>query len=249
MIKIFILFMGVLAIYLLSPSTEQVDIEKVSVSQIKSDRQIQVKDSNKITPVIIEPKGEVEQFRHLIEFTQGNSTNTYPELDRLEELEQGQLAPVEVLTEVLHLLNEEDPNVRQAVIEFVGEINHPHVKEFLIKALRDDYANVRVSAIESLAQRSDRPNPMIIEPYLYDKDKQVRLAAIRAIGEMESTQSVYALSGLLVDADQDIRLNAVNAMGEIGGEEASSYIRQLLYDPKPLIRQNAAEILALQIVK
>lgn len=170
------------------------------------------------------------------------STILYPELPRIEALEN---EPANrALIELMPMLSSDDPVIRLAAIESVGDINNQVIVPVLAAALNDPNPQLRVAAIEALASQEDATLAGSIEPYLYDPEREVRLAAIEAIAELEYESSVYALAGLLSDPDSRIRARAVQALGEIGGESAMLYLEQARYDPDEAIRVNAEDILS-----
>ena len=166
----------------------------------------------------------------------------YPELEQIRQLEN---APVtEAIFELQPLLANEDPVIRLAAIESLGDMNTQATLPALSAALSDPNPQLRIAALEALASQEDESVVSSIEHYLYDQDRNVRVAAIEALADLEVESAVHALSGLLSDQDSLIRHNAVSALGEIGGENAMMYLLQARYDPNSTIRANADAILA-----
>jgi HEAT repeat protein len=166
----------------------------------------------------------------------------YPELERIRQLEN--IPVIEAIFELQPLLANEDPVIRLAAIESLGDMNTRASLPALSGALRDSNPQLRIAALEALASQEDESVVSSIEHHLYDQDRNVRLAAIEALGNLEIESTVHALSGLLSDQDSLIRQNAVSALGEIGGENAMMYLLQARYDPDSIIRANADAILA-----
>ena len=166
----------------------------------------------------------------------------YPELSRIEALEN--LPVNDALIELIPMLSSDDPVIRFATIESIGDINNPHSAAVLVAASGDPNPQLRVVAIEALAAQEDATFASSIEPHLYDPEREVRLAAIDAISELVSEGSVYALAGLLSDPDPRIRQRVVDALGEIGGESAMLYLEQARYDPSQSIRTDVESILS-----
>lgn len=166
----------------------------------------------------------------------------YPELARIAELENH--AADTALLELVPLLASEDPAIRLAAIDSIGDMTTSAARAPLIAALDDPHPQVRVAALQGLALRGEVANVAgAIESSLFDRERTVRIAAIEALAILESSGSVYALAGLLSDRDAEIRHYAVGALGEIGGEQAESYLRHARYDPSEKIRANAAYFL------
>jgi HEAT repeat protein len=166
----------------------------------------------------------------------------HPELEQIRQLEN---APVtEAVFELRPLLANEDPVIRLAAIESLGDMTTRATLPALSAALSDPNPQLRIAALEALASQEDESVLSSIEHYLYDQNRNVRVAAIEALADLEIESAVHALSGLLSDQDSLIRHNAVSALGEIGGENAMMYLLQARYDPNSTIRANADAILA-----
>ena len=165
----------------------------------------------------------------------------YPELSRIARLEDE--PAVTALAELVPMLASEDPAIRLAAIESVGDMTIPAVLPVLSMALNDLDPQVRVIALESLAAQDDASVAGNIETCLYDQDPEVRMAAIDALAALEAKGSVYALASLLSDPEVSIRQHALNALGDIGGDNATRYLLQARYDPDETMRINADLIL------
>lgn len=166
----------------------------------------------------------------------------YPELARISDLEY---EPVNTaMIELVPMLADDDPAVRRAAIEAIGDMTIPAVLPLLSTALDDPNPEVRLAALEALALQDDASVAGNIEIRLYDQDPAVRLAAIEALAELESETAVVALASLLSDPQAPIRQQAVGALGDIGGENAVMFLLQARHDPEPAIRKIAANILS-----
>jgi hypothetical protein len=166
----------------------------------------------------------------------------YPELIRIETLEN---QPVyTALGDLVPMLSNDDPVIRLAAIESLGDMTNPAALSALTSALNDPNPQLRVAALGALASQEDESVAGSLEPFLYDQDREVRLAAIGAISDLESEASVYALAGLLSDSDPRIRQQAVDALGEIGGKNAMMYLQQARYDPSSSIREDVETMLS-----
>ncbi len=166
----------------------------------------------------------------------------YPELARISELEQESAAAA--LAELVPMLANDDPAVRLAAIESVGDMTIATVLPVLSMALDDPDPRVRMTALQALATREDASVSANVESRLYDQQAEVRLAAIDALAALEAKTAVSALAGLLSDPEVSIRRHAVNALGDIGGENAMRYLLQARYDPNEGVRSDADAILA-----
>ena len=165
----------------------------------------------------------------------------YPELVRIAELENESVDTA--LGELMTMLQNDDPVIRLAVIESLGDMINQASLHALSAALNDSEPQLRIAVLEALASQTNKSAASSIEPYLYDYDADVRIAAINALADLEANRAVHSLASLLFDADPRIRIHAVYALGEIGGDEALSYLRQALYDPMESISRNAEAII------
>lgn len=166
----------------------------------------------------------------------------YPELVRVSRLENQPAASA--LAELFPMLASDEPVVRLAAVESVGDMTIPAALPVLSMSLGDPDPQVRVIALEALSLWQDESIIGYIEPCLFDRDPRVRLAAIDALAAFESESAVYALASLLSDPAASIRRRALNALGEIGGESAIRYLQQARYDPDENTRIIAEAILA-----
>ncbi len=165
-----------------------------------------------------------------------------PNLDRIAELEN---QPVDTaLNELLPMLDDEDPAIRRAAVESLGDVSTEAAVPALTAALSDTDPQVRIVALEGLAAHDARLAVGSIELHLHDQDAEVRLAAIEALSDLDSKSAVHALASLLYDQDSTIRLLAVSALGDIGGKNAVMYLGQARYDPEASVRANAIHILS-----
>ena len=166
----------------------------------------------------------------------------YPELAQIEEMEYQSTDTA--FGELLLMLSNDDPAIRLAAIESLGDMTNQNTIPALSAALNDPNPQLRIAVLEALAIQGDESAVSSDELYLYDQDPDVRVAAIEALVELESETAVSALAGLLSDPDTLIRHHAVSALGDIGGEYAISYLLQARYDPDERIRANAKSILS-----
>lgn len=166
----------------------------------------------------------------------------HPNLARIAELEN---QPVyTALIALLPMLDDDNPAIRRAAVESLGDMSTEAAVPALTMALSDTDPQVRIVALEGLAAQEAGLAVGSIEPYLQDQDAEVRLAAIEALSNLESKTAVHALASLLYDQNSTTRLLAVSALGDIGGENAVMYLSQALYDTEASVRANVVHILS-----
>jgi len=122
--------------------------------------------------------------------------------------------PAKALPLLYGHLNDQDPRVRAAAAEALGELGDESAIEALGKALAKD------------------------------SDSDVRESVADALGEMGSPNSVQVLRAGLKDSDEDVRAAVVDALGEVGGAEAERVLRQALADQDEDVRDAAVAALA-----
>jgi hypothetical protein len=159
----------------------------------------------------------------------------FPELVRIAELESHLAA----MAEILSMLDNNDPAVRPAAVESLGDMTREAIVPEFPRALGDTEDRLRIAALEALTARGDAELVGVIETLLYDPERAARLAAIEALAHLGLEAAVHSLAGLLSDPDTLARRHAVHALGEIGGEHAMMYLLQLRYDSNEKIRKNA----------
>jgi hypothetical protein len=142
----------------------------------------------------------------------GDSTDIKTRLQEIESL--GDEDAAKALPKLLGALADQDPRIRGAAAEALGEVGDASAVEPLGKMLASD------------------------------ADSDVREAAAEALGEIGSPTAVPALRAALKDAEEDVREAVVDALGAIGGPDAERVLRQALSDPDEDVRDAAAAALA-----
>ena len=240
-------FMAIVACLVLLIPEQQPSETPVQISAaVKRDQAIQFESAEVVTPDQPALAGRDQTSQAFVIATLEQTTEMpliwYPELEQIRQLEN---APVtEAIFELQPLLANEDPVIRLAAIESLGDMNTQATLPALSAALNDPNPQLRIAALEALASQEDKSAVSSIESCLFDPEREVRVAAIEALADLEVEIAVHALAGLLSDQDALIRHHSVNALGEIGGENAMMYLLQARYDPNANIRANADAILA-----
>lgn len=142
----------------------------------------------------------------------GDSSALKERLMRIKDLADEDSA--KALPLLFGALNDQDPRIRAAAAEALGELGDP-------------------SAIEALGTALAK-----------DTDSNVREAAAEALGEMGSPNAVQVLRTGLKDADEEVREAVVEALGSIGGPDAERVLRQALADSDEDVRDAAVAALA-----
>jgi hypothetical protein len=142
----------------------------------------------------------------------GDSSALKERLMQIEDLADED--PAKAVPLLLGALNDQDPRIRSAAAEALGEVGDP-------------------SAIEALGNALAK-----------DSDSDVRESAAEALGELGSPNAVQVLRTGLKDGDEDVREAVVDALAAIGGPEAERVLRQALADSDEDVRDAAVAALA-----
>ena len=143
---------------------------------------------------------------------------------------------------LLTVLNDENPTVRLAAVEALGNLEDPRAVDALVQALRTDAdARVREAAANALGEiDSARAVPGLIAALGAEKVTAVRAKIAWALGEIDDARAVDALGAAVRDAEAEVRRQAVWALGEIGSPSAIPRLIPVLRDADVETRKQAA---------
>jgi HEAT repeat protein len=122
-----------------------------------------------------------------------------------------QLGERHAIIQIIHMLDDEDADVRAAAMDALVQFGKPAAWP-LIKTLQESFTQVRQLAAGVLAQIGD---PRAVEPLiyaLYDSAPEVRLAAIEALISFKDPRAIEPLKGLADDPDDQVRRAARAAL-------------------------------------
>ncbi|HKS38425.1 MAG TPA: HEAT repeat domain-containing protein [Verrucomicrobiae bacterium] len=144
---------------------------------------------------------------------------------------------------LLSLLEDYDPDLRQAAAESLGRIGDPRAVEPLVRTLDDASPWVRKSAAKSLeslrwqpADAAQRARQLVVQEKWDDAvafgemavpplvtslssgDSQTRLAAVGALAQLRDPSSADAIAALLRDKHGPVRQAAAEALKQLGAE-------------------------------
>jgi HEAT repeat protein len=141
-------------------------------------------------------------------------------------------------------LADQDPDVRKATTDALGDLNDPRAIEPLIACLTSDYTEVSQATIAALGKLDHAQVGERLVSHLHNKDTTPAMAAavIEALGGLHYPPAVKALLPCLASETDEISNGAVDALSQIGAPAVEPLIESLK-DPKAQIRERAAEAL------
>lgn len=150
----------------------------------------------------------------------------------------------EAISALINSLQEDDnADVRVALVEALATFKHKQVVPPLIHALDDHNRNVRKSAArvleKSMPYYRKLKHPQISKAFvaaLQDNNRGVRLVAAKLLGELQDPTTADALIGALEDVDTDVRIAAKNSLYKIKDNRAIDSLVAGLKADKPEVR-------------
>ena len=138
-------------------------------------------------------------------------------------------------------LGNDDPRIRERIVQVLGRIGYPLAVEPLIVALRDEDWGVRDDATQTLSHIG----VAAIDPLLgalHDDDHDVRHRAAQALAHI-GPPAVASLLVALQDADRDVRFRTAAVLGHIADRRAITALCDALRDDNREVRYQAASAL------
>ncbi len=147
----------------------------------------------------------------------------------LESIEGVCLELERLLPLALPRLNDEDRDVRLAVIEIVGKCEDDAIRPHLESALEDEDEWVRIRALEALGERKDLQAVARITPLLEQDNMLVTLKVVETLGAIGGEAAFHALLTQADHEDPDVQAAVEAALDRIrdagaasGGRDASA---------------------------
>lgn len=150
---------------------------------------------------------------------------------------------VRAVDKLLLALTDEDPSVRWAVAETLGEIGDKRAVGSLLRVLGDEAFEGRQIAAVALGKIADPSSVEGLLQGMEDHDTSVRRAAARALGNIGDSRAVGKLIGALETDEQSVRGVAARSLGKINDLSAITALLSALKDDEPWIRRIAGEVL------
>jgi HEAT repeat protein len=140
-------------------------------------------------------------------------------------------------------LSDEDPRMRLAIIDLLGDLAEPDAVPALAGALRDPEWRVRWQAADALGKMGNTAAVPDLVEMLTDNNKDVRISVAYALGRIGHISAVEGLVKLLHDREWRVRWGAAEALWEIG-EAAVPALLEVLREEDEYVRRAAVRALA-----
>ena len=137
---------------------------------------------------------------------------------------------------LIEALREENPWVRMAAVEALGQTGNSSAVAPLVEALRDEEPSIRSTAIKSLGEIGDARSVATLIKALGDGN--MRMTAIKALGQTGDVSAVAPLVEALTH--ENLRRSAIEALGEIGDAGAVAPLVETLRDEDCWVREAAS---------
>jgi cyclophilin family peptidyl-prolyl cis-trans isomerase/HEAT repeat protein len=158
-------------------------------------------------------------------------------------------SPGDALQALTREAREEDPVLRAAVADAVGEIADERAARLLERLGADPSLLVSTRAVEALGKLlSVDPTGVraSLHRFLGNEDNGLRLAAVLGLAQAPTAADVgplvEAFRSSTGDGAAEVAFNVLEALGKVGGEEAQRFVQAARQDPRPYVRSVARRI-------
>ncbi len=133
--------------------------------------------------------------------------------------------------------NENDFNVRMAVIKIMGTLNAPSANAILFAGMKDPEPEIRATCCEAWGKRpSAESTRMLAEVLTGDTDLDVRMAAAKALSNTHSKEAIAALGRALDDPDPGMQYCVFESLRKVTGKRVGDDVnawREIAHRPDP----------------
>jgi len=115
--------------------------------------------------------------------------------------------------------NENDFNVRMAIIKIMGQMDAPSAKAILFAGMKDPEPEIRAACCESWGKHpSPETTRMLAETLSGDTELDVRMAAAKALSTAHDKDAVAALGRALDDPDPGMQYCVFESLRKVTGK-------------------------------
>jgi HEAT repeat protein/transcriptional regulator with XRE-family HTH domain len=154
--------------------------------------------------------------------------------------------PQPLLTPLITLLSDPDPDVREDAARVLWDRGGPDVSEALLSLVSDPDRGVRWACVCALGEREGPGVPEALLGRLSDPDPDLQFRAAEALADQKEPSVTEALLSLISDSDRDARVRrlAAWALAQREGPGVTEALLNLTSDPDQDTRREAARALA-----
>jgi diguanylate cyclase (GGDEF)-like protein len=203
--------------------------------------------ARKIAAILLQKQGAtpVERLKELLVL------EVNPE-DRSRILDVIDTLTSDLKSELIHVLGDRDPLVRQAAFRLTERLNNNQTIGLLFDLASTQKGTLAVSAIKCLGKLNP-PNVDKTLIHLLDSTKEDELCIVccRALGQIASVAAIEPLSKLLVPKgffpfrkkrNPEVRAAAAFALGQISNPQVSEILAPFVEDRDPRVREIARSV-------
>lgn len=167
------------------------------------------------------------------------------EVRRSCALALGRLKPQGAVTRLAQLLDDDEPQVREAALEGVRAFVATEPATLSALALELMHAQLPAKRRDAALILGALADGERLSPLVKDEDATVRQAAVSSLGRVELPQVLSHLALALSDEEPEVRLAAAHALSDRGGPDALAPLLLALNDSDPWVQTAALKGLAL----
>gem|GEM_PF-769545 len=145
--------------------------------------------------------------------------------------------------DLLRLLSDSNAEIRECVVEALGNLGDSRATPHLLKALTVESQNMRYLCAEALGKIGDETSLTSLVGLLDEPDENMKYCAAEALGRIGSEKAVVALISLSNYADKDLRYCIAEALGRIRSARGLEPLVKFLRDPDTEVRLQAVRAL------
>jgi HEAT repeat protein len=140
----------------------------------------------------------------------------------------GRIGNKQVFEELVALLDNPDPSLREAAADALGALGDIRAFEYLVALLTDKDYGLRMNAVYALCELGDnRAIQPLTQILKQDENVEVRRYAARWLYMLKDEKSFQALIKALEDQDEDVRYFSIESLGKLGDRRALPYLTEL----------------------